>query len=255
MAEQIIINGLLTSYFFYPGENPKKIPSVIFLHGWGSSKEVWIPTVQNLQERGLASYCLDLPGFGKTELPPKAWRVEDYAEFVVDFFKKNNLSSTIVVGHSFGGRVAIVLAATHPELVTRLVLVDSAGVRTHPKAKKVLALIARFVRPFFRLRWTNPLRRKIYRLIGAEDYVATPALNQTFVNVIGEDLMHYLPQILQPTLIIWGRNDFTTPISYANQFLNNLKNARPIVLERAGHYSFLDAPDEFSQALETFINS
>lgn len=250
MPEQIIVNEILTSYHL---SGPGQTPAVIFLHGWGSSKEVWVPTMQFLKTVGISSLALDLPGFGKTELPPQVWSVEDYTTFVSDFLKKINVASAIIIGHSFGGRLGIVLAATEPVLISKLILVDSAGVYTSKGFKKFLAAIAKIVKPFFRLRFIQPLRKQIYRRIGAEDYVATPELNATFVKVIGEDLRNFLPSIQQPTLIIWGRNDLVTPLFFAEQFLSQIENSKLVVLENAGHYSFLDQPQKFFAALENFI--
>lgn len=252
-VEQIVVNNLLTSYSTSSlGPLSTTVP-VLFLHGWGSSKEVWGGVMQSLTTKGLLCYALDLPGFGKTQLPSQAWSVEDYAAFVLEFLNKLNSKRVIVVGHSFGGRISLVLAATHGVVVEKLVLVDSAGVYTTPRFKKVLAVASKFVRPFFRLRWVQPLRKSIYRTFGAEDYVAMPQLNKTFVKVIGEDLTNYLPAINQPTLLIWGKNDLATPLSYAKHFLRSLPNAKLEVLERAGHYSFLDAPEQFLAVLENFI--
>lgn len=251
-SEQIVIQNLLTSYVV--SEVPASpARTVIFLHGWASSKEVWGQAMGSLAAPGVTSYAIDLPGFGKTDSAPTAWSVSDYAEFVAEFLQKLKIQQAIIVGHSFGGRVGLVLAATHAPLVRKLVLVDSAGVRTAARAKKVLALFSKFVRPFFRLRWTQPLRKKIYRVLGAADYVATPELNKTFVKVIGEDLTKYLGSISQPTLLVWGKNDLVTPVSYAEHFSGHLKDSRLVVLPGAGHYSFLDKPKEFLSALTEFI--
>ncbi|MDO8626352.1 MAG: alpha/beta hydrolase [Candidatus Magasanikbacteria bacterium] len=251
-SEQIVIDGLLTSFIASNKTSTK--PPILFLHGWGSSKEVWNLAMQTLESKGVVSYALDLPGFGKTEKPREVWNVHTYVAFILEFLRKLDIKKVIVVGHSFGGRLALVLAAENPALVSKLVLVDSAGVRTKPGFKKFLASVSKLARPLFRLRWTNPLRKKIYRLIDAEDYVATPELNKTFVQVIGEDLQSYAPRILQPTLIVWGKNDMVTPIFFATEFKNKIPRSRLVVLSGAGHYSFLDQPAEFIEALQKFLN-
>lgn len=252
LSEQIIINGLLTSYTSAGVSGVA--PPVVFLHGWASSKEVWTGAMQSLPALGVASYALDLPGFGKTETPPEVWSVSDYANFVAEFLQKLKIPPAVIVGHSFGGRIGLVLAATHPQFLAKLILVDSAGVYTSAGFKKMLALASKLIKPFFRLRWTQPLRKKIYRAFGAVDYLATPELNKTFVKVIGEDLTKYLDKITQPMLLIWGKNDFVTPMSYAEYFLKHLPRARLEILDHAGHYSFLDQPADFERRLKDFIN-
>lgn len=249
--EQIIIQGLLTSYSFLPGT--RATPSLIFLHGWGSTKEVWGRARQLLQTVGLSSYALDLPGFGKTETPPTAWGISNYAAFVTEFLNKLNLKQTAIIGHSFGGRIALIVAATNEQSVEKMILVDSAGIYTAAWFKKILTLFSKAVKPFFRLRWTQPIRKKIYRAIGAADYVATPALTKIFVKIIRQDLTDYLRKISQPTLIVWGKDDSLTPLSYAKKFAGGIKNSQLVVLEKAGHYSFLDQPEAFLDALKKFL--
>lgn len=253
MLKQLMIKGILTSYDEFIPREPAEKTGLLFLHGWASSKEVWAPVMQSLAEKKISSCALDLPGFGKTELPPQAWDVRNYSDFVADFMIKLRIRQAVVVGHSFGGRVGLVLAATRSSLVAKLVLVDSAGVYTSSGVKKILALASKVVKPFFRLRWLQPLRKRIYRSFGAVDYVATPELNQTFIKVISEDLINYLEQVHQPTLLVWGKNDFVTPISYAEHFAMHLKDSRLVILEKAGHYSFLDRPTAFVKSLVDFI--
>lgn len=250
--EEVIVQGLLTSFTTFGQASPYNVPFV-FLHGWASSKEVWGNVIQSMPTNGFVYYTLDLPGFGKTELPKTVWTVADYTNFIAEFQQKLKIRQAIVVGHSFGGRVGIVLAATRPTLVTKLILVDSAGVYSSPRFKKMLALIAKLVRPFFRLRWTQPLRRKIYHAFGAQDYLATPKLNRTFVKVIGEDLTKYLDKINQPTLLIWGKDDLVTPISFAQHFLAKLPQAKLEVIDKAGHYSFLDQPEAFVSIIKSWL--
>jgi pimeloyl-ACP methyl ester carboxylesterase len=252
IKNNIIINGYLTSYSSIASSRNSS-PTVLFLHGWSSSKEVWGSAMQSLATSGHNVVALDLPGFGGTDIPKEAWSVDNYVEFVKAFISKINLTQVIIVGHSFGGRISLVLTAKSPELVNKLVLVDSAGFHSSKRFKKFLAKISKAIRPFFRLRWLSPVRKKIYRAFGAEDYVATPELNKTFVKVIGEDLSKYLPLVTTPTLIIWGKNDLVTPIVFANQFSKHIKNSILQIIPGAGHYSFLDKPVEFNKILGVFV--
>lgn len=251
MSEKIIVNDLVVDYDFYISTDEK--PVVVLLHGWGVSKEVWENVYTFLIGKNFSCLKLDFPGFGGTSTPKVAWSVDNYANFIVEFFRKLNITKVILVGHSFGGRVSLVVAATYPNLVNKLVLVDSAGIKTGTPFKKVLSVASKFVKPLFRFRFTNPLRKKIYRGIGAEDYVATPELNKTFVKVIGEDLTRYLPKIQQLTKILWGKNDIITPVSYAETFKKGIKNSSVVIFENAGHYCFIDKPEKFYKELLSFI--
>ena len=207
-------------------------------------------------------YAIDLPGFGKSQNPQpdplpegegeKGWTVEDYADVAADFIRKLDLKNTIIVGHSFGGRVGIKLSSTYPNLVSKLVLVDSAGLPSG-REKKVLAVVAKFARPFFMPKFMQPLRKRIYEAIGAEDYVATPSLKQTFVKVISEDLTEDLKKITAPTLIITGELDKLTPISSGEKMHSLIPNSKFVILKNAGHFSFVDQPQKFAEAIIRFI--
>ncbi len=248
-TRQVVINNQLISY----RESGSDGPPVIFLHGWRSDSSVWTSVFNPLSTHHFSLYALDLPGFGGSPTPPPSFTVGDYANLVADFIIKLNRGPVTVVGHSFGGRVAIKLAASRPELLSRLVLVDAAGLRLPSLSRTVLEKIAKIVKPLFRLPGLSRLRPLIYEILGAEDYVATPSLESVFKNIINEDLSVFLPQIKTPTLLIWGDNDRVTPIEWARDMETAIKNARLVVLRSAGHFSFLDQPHAFSEELLNFL--
>src|SRR5262245_58564752 len=99
---------------------------IVLLHGWGGEIASFGPIPAILAER-FDVIALDLPGFGKTPLPDRPWGTDDYADLVVDCLRQLDLGPVTLIGHSFGGKTSIVVAAQHPEHVRRLVLVDSAG--------------------------------------------------------------------------------------------------------------------------------
>ena len=101
---------------------------MLVLHGWGASIEAVYPIVTGLSPVATV-HALDLPGFGQSEIPPQPWGVEDYQAFVAAFMDALEIEAPTIVGHSNGGRIAIRMAATEPARASRLVLVDSAGIR------------------------------------------------------------------------------------------------------------------------------
>jgi pimeloyl-ACP methyl ester carboxylesterase len=253
MNNQIVINNQLISYLSTATAGEK---SLLFLHGWRSQKEVWNPVVQKLgnsEIQKLNIYALDMPGFGQSPAPKTAWTVGDYTELIKSFIDKLGLKNVILVGHSFGGRIGIKLAAIYPNLISKLILVDSAGFVFNPDRKMMLNILAKAARPLFKPKFMQKLRRKIYEQIGAEDYIATPALTETFLNVVNEDLTPFMEKIQTPTLLVWGEKDLETPFEFAEMMHSKIKNSKLIVLEEAGHYSFLDKQDYFVRALEQFI--
>ncbi|HTA14846.1 MAG TPA: alpha/beta fold hydrolase, partial [Solirubrobacteraceae bacterium] len=103
-------------------------PPVLVLHGWGASIETVYSIVVGLAPVATV-YALDLPGFGESEPPPQPWGVEDYQAFLAAFMDALEIVAPMIVGHSNGGRIAIRMASTEPARASRLVLVDSAGIR------------------------------------------------------------------------------------------------------------------------------
>ena len=247
--KQIAVNGLLLNYYV-GGED--KSPALLFLHGWRAEGTIWFPTLENFNSEN-SIYCLDLPGFGKSELPREPYGVENYSEIVSGFTSKLGLEKVIVIGHSFGGRVAIKLASKNPKFLCGIVLVDSAGFVDKTLLNKLKRIIAKPLRPIFKLKPFHGLRKSIYRLIGSEDYIATPLLRETYLKIIGEDLSGDMKRIDTLTMIIWGAQDKDTPLKHAHKMNESIKNSELVVLEEAGHFSFLDKKEEFLEALRDFF--
>ena len=198
-------------------------------------------------------YALDMPGFGSSPAPKAIWGVGDYAEMIKGFIEKLELKNAIVVGHSFGGRVGIKLAAKYSSLIEKLVLVDAAGFVTSSFKKDFSRFMAKLVKPLFKLPFTFRLRQKIYQFIGAEDYLATPELQKTFVSVVNEDLSEDMKKISCPTLIITGENDKDTPVEFGERMNKLIKESKFVVLPDSGHFSFLDQPEEFVKIFKEFV--
>ena len=253
--KQIIINNQLISYLSKTGTGEK---CLLFLHGWGSNKEVWQKIVDSDQWSEASVYCMDLPGFGNSPLASKkqikeGWSVCDYAEIVKGFIEKLGLKNVIIVGHSFGGRVGIKLVSNFPSLLLKLVLVDSAGFIDSSSKKRILVWTSKIVRPLFKLQFLHSVRRRIYKKIGTEDYINMPELKETFVKIVSEDLSENMARVVCPTLIIWGENDVVTPPAFGERMKFLIPNSELIILSQAGHYSFLDKPEEFVKILIDFI--
>jgi pimeloyl-ACP methyl ester carboxylesterase len=250
MDRQVIINNLLVSFSEIKGVNNK---TLLFLHGWRSNKEVWDSVIKNLEPQGFSILAIDLPGFGLSQAPISAFNVLDYANIVAAFIVKLKLDNVVLVGHSFGGRVAIKVASKYSGLVANLVLVDSAGFATDDLKKNIFAVAAKIVKPLFKPKFMQPVRTKIYQRIGAEDYVATPNLQKTFVEVSGEDLSRDMQTVTCPTLVIFGDEDKDTPLEFGQKMNSLIPNSKLIIIPSASHFSFLDQPEIFVKSLCNFI--
>lgn len=230
-------------------------PAVLVLHGWGASIEAVHPILTGLSPVATV-YALDLPGFGQTELPPEPWGVEQYQEFVAAFMDALSLESPTLVGHSNGGRIAIRMAATEPSRVSRLVLVDSAGIR--PKRtlrwyRRVgMAKVGKYAARFLGAPGER-LRELLVGRAASADYAAAGPLRPTLVKLVNTDLRSFMPSISVPTLLVWGSHDTDTPLSDAHLMESLIPDAGLVVLENAGHFSYIDQPTRFGRIVSHFV--
>lgn len=251
LNNQIILNGSLVNYHRLSEGSGQ---ALIFLHGWRSEGIIWKNVAEKLcKTADYNIYALDLPGFGSSPAPKVAFDVSDYTQIVDGFIGKLKLESVVLIGHSFGGRIAIKLAAKKPPYLKKLVLVDSAGIALPSNKKNFMQLGAKLVKPLFKLRSLQDIKRMIYKKIGAEDYLATPYLNETFKKVIVEDLQNCLKDIDVPTLLLWGDKDTDTPLNFMEIFNRKISNSTTKVLKGAGHFSFIDQSDAFCLELSKFL--
>jgi pimeloyl-ACP methyl ester carboxylesterase len=253
--KKIVIKDLLVNYYQVVPANSTK--TLIFLHGWRSEGYVWADVMKNLSGEGYTSYALDLPGFGKSQVPFNSYTLSDYCSVVLEFVNKLKIENFSLIGHSFGGRISIKLSSAYSvgEL-NKVVLVDSAGIFHTSNSTNLMKKIAGIVKPLFKPGFMQPLRRKIYKMIGAEDYLETRYLKDTFVNLVNEDLEPLLPNIKVPTLIVWGKQDDNeyTPLSDAYIMKSKINNSQLAEIDNAKHFSFLDQKEEFINILRNFLN-
>ena len=252
---QIIINNLLINYYsVLPREKSSTNKVLVFLHGWGVDSQLWFKIVPELINKNYALYFIDLPGFGQSQDPNTIYAINDYKKIIYEFIEKLNIKKTNLIGHSFGGRIAIKIAAENPDFLDKIILVDTAGIVTASKIKRLTALIAKVISLIFKPVFMQPLRKKIYLLIGSE-YLENEKLSKIFSKVVSENLTRLLIHIKKPSLIIWGQNDRVTPLYYGQLMNKLIPKSKLVVFENAGHFSFLDKPEEFNKALINFINN
>ncbi len=247
--EKIEINNLKIAYQV-AGEGK----AVVLLHGWGAEAASFKPLFEWLAASHKV-YVLDLPGFGNSEIPPTAWGTSDYARCVTDFFEKLNISKAHVIGHSFGGRISIIIGAKRPEKVDKLILVDSAGIKPPRTARYYLRVsIAKIGRLVGRCgKYGAHIANRVSQRMGSTDYKNAGPMRGTLVKVVNEDLRPLLAQIGAPTLLIWGEADTDTPVSYGKIMEKEIPDAGLVVLKGAGHFSYLDRFPQFCRILASFL--
>jgi pimeloyl-ACP methyl ester carboxylesterase len=166
-----------------------------------------------------------------------------------------------IIAHSHGGRVTIKLATLHPDRVGKLVLVDSAGIKP-PRSwryygRALLAKGGKYVAKYGG-RIGAMARERIYRAVASQDYANAGPLRDTFVKLINDDLAparapSILSQIASPTLLVWGADDTETPLASAKVMERLIPQARLVVLQNAGHFSYLDQYGKFRLIVRQFL--
>lgn len=210
--------------------------TVYILHGWAideANEKKWQAFRELLQEQGIASKFLPIPGL--TTKLDEVWTLDSYVSWLESQLPKNE--SVILLGHSFGGQISCQFAAQNPERMTKLILIDSAGMidRSFKKVLKrsIFKTAAVLGKPVFKHEF---FRNVLYKLAREQDYLkANETQRQTMANVINTEILDYLPQIMCPTLIVWGEHDMTTPVKFAKQFKSLLQNSTLYIVKGARH--------------------
>ena len=231
---------------------------VLILHGWGANINTVLPIV-NLLKPHFKVYALDLPGFGESTEPKEVFGSDDYARIVKKFMVKMDIDKVILIGHSFGGKVSIWLGSSCPEMVDKIVLIDSAGLIPKRGFKYYIKVYSfktlRFLYKTFFF-WIDSKKRmeKFYKKFGSTDYKdADGIMRKILVKVVNEDLKPILKNIKSPTLLIWGDEDTATPLYMGKTMEKEIPDSGLVVLEGTGHYSYLDDYNRFSIILKAFL--
>ena len=229
-------------------------PAVVVLHGWGGRIESMGPVVTCLEDR-FRVIALDLPGFGESQPPPGAWGTLEYARHVAAVLKSLGVTRAHFVGHSFGAKTSLCLAATQPEMIDKLVVVGTPGLRTPPtlsaRAKRAVSRGARAAGRFGAP--GRALKDLLYDRIASQDYRDAGELRAILVKVVNEDLSRLLEAIASPTLLIWGERDDAVPVAHARRMEQLIPDAGLVILEGAGHFCYLDDPNRFCKIVRHFF--
>lgn len=230
---------------------------VLLLHGWGSNISSFRPLIEFLQQR-YKVIALDFPGFGQSDLPKITWDINSYTTFLTEFLNQTSLKKTNIIAHSFGGRIAIKLAVEHPEMINKLILVNSAGIiprRTKKYYLKVLLAKTGKLAAKILGHSGNKIKSRIYKYTGSKDFQKAGPMRNTMLKVINEDMQPLLKKIAAPTLLIWGENDMETPVYMGRVMEKEIKDVGLVILKNAGHYSFLDQFQRFCIISNNFLQA
>jgi pimeloyl-ACP methyl ester carboxylesterase len=227
---------------------------VIWLHGWARRGQDFAAAANELALEGVASVALDLPGFGASPAPTTAGGARHYADLVRPAIKEIGDGPFVLVGHSFGGTVACVLAANDPELVRSLVLTGAPLLRSPSSTSSP---------PGYRaLRWLH--RRGVVsdkrmeaarQKYGSSDYRhATGVMRDVLVASVNESYEDELSRLDVPVTLLWGGEDREVPLDVATRASALLNTTHTLQsLQGVGHLLPTEAPDHLRTAVEASL--
>jgi pimeloyl-ACP methyl ester carboxylesterase len=215
---------------------------LVFLHGWGVTRDT-LRGIAALFEHDCRVHLLDLPGFGDAPPPPDAWDTIQYADLVQQYLLDRVAAPAILVGHSFGGRITVRLAARRLPPIKGIVLMGVPGLPAPRLSRRRLRRAAirtlrRLLRTLQPVTGAGPLAWHT-RTFGSRDYLAAGPLRGVFVRVVNEDLTESARTIACPALLLWGSDDAESPLWQARRYAELLDGrARLVILPHKDHHLY-----------------
>lgn len=234
--------------------------AIILLHGWGGSLNSLSKLQNHLVDFGNSRvYNIEWPGFGESPLAKSGAGLNEYAQYLKEFIQSQNLIKPILVGHSFGGKVAMALIISDPKIAERLVLINSSGIKPKNTLKKAILIVPTklfgiiFSLPL--LKYIKPLVRKLYyrTIVREADYVQSNELKDSLKKVLNENLDEKVKNIGINTLLIWGEKDTKTPLWMGKFLKEEIENSKLEIVKDAKHNLPLTQPELVATIISLFI--
>ncbi len=224
------------------------VPGVLALHGWRRDHLDFKTTLTEPEPAG--AIAVDLPGFGGTPAPETSWGSAEYAQYLLPLLDQMD-KAVIVIGHSFGGRVGVHLAAAEPGRIAGLVLTGVPLFRATAPKRPPLGF--RAARRLAKSGLISEKRLDAYRQkYGSADYrAANGVMRDVLVRVLAEDYAEALSNVRCPVELVWGDNDTAAPLPVAERIRDSLSGpVNLVVCPGAGHLTPMTVPKELRAAIE-----
>lgn len=211
-----------------------KNTTIVFMHGWGLDKSVFDRLVHFFSFK-YSILNISFLGFGKSDTPLDYYDTYEYAYSVFLLLKELGVNRVVFVGHSFGGRVAIILSSIFDIDVRGMVLTSSAGLNRFSIIKKFKIIKYKIVKFLVKKKF---MPNKVITKYGSDDYKKlTPNMKGVFVKVVNQDLLFLLKKINCNTCLVWDKRDRVTPYWICKKLHKNIMNSKIILFENGGHFA------------------
>ncbi len=223
---------------------------IIILHGWGRSIDDFLE-ISNILSNKYQVYLIDLPGFGKSDTPKDAYNLDDYVLFLKRFIEFKKINNPIIIGHSFGGRIALRYASLYK--VNKMILISSAGIKRFSLKVKVKIISYKLKKWYYRTFNKVSSYEKLIASSGSADYVSSnDIMKKTLSNVVAVDQRKELKEIDAEVLLMWGKKDNATPYKDALLMNKKIKNSG-LVTFNSGHFPFLEDSYSFKMVIKQYL--
>ena len=219
---------------------------VIMLPGWLAPLETMKPIADSLKDR-FKIYLIDVIGMGKSERPDEPLTTDKFGDFLAELIKELDIKKDpILIGHSNGGRMIINAVGRGIVNPKKIILIDSAGLKTKHGLKYYVKLYTyklgnTILKILPQTEDVKDLRKEMFEKRSSSDYKASPqVLRETMKIILKEDQTDKLSKIKAPTLLIWGTEDTATPLYMAEKMESLIPDSGLVTYEGAGHFSYLD---------------
>lgn len=244
---QVVVDGVLTHYLLV---DPGHKNTLLILHGWGQSAVSWQKIMAGLPKDN-TYIALDLPSFGATRSLPGKSNVSDYSHFIKKFIAKLDLKNVILLGHSFGGQIAVDLSLHYPKLIKHLILLSPAVIRNTRLGLK--SKLNKTGKPLIKLLPLS-IQDKILQKVASKNYFQSSPEQRSLLNrILYQDYSDKIKEIHVPTSVIWGSEDNEIPNK--GKFLaENIPDSKLFVLYGADHSPHLNSPRKLLSVLTEILS-
>ncbi len=232
----------------YTDNGAKSKNTLVLLHGWGQNIAMMDPIGKNFKNERVIT--VDLPGFGDSEEPSLESNITilDYVDIIKELLDKLKIKNPILIGHSFGGKIALIYASKHE--VNKLVILAA------PFRKEItkLSLKTKILKKAKNMPLIGSLAEVAKKYIGSTDYKnASPIMRNILVDHVNLDITEDIKKITVPTIIIWGDNDEAVSIADAYLLEKLIKDSAVICYPGGTHYAYLENLGQTNNIISSFI--